>query len=152
VAIFSQTTVEKIEERNNELLKLKLTTGNIVQTLNASKKRLNRLIMESETLKGMIIEKQALTKKVCEEVDSIEVEKVKVKKANSALSKQIEESGMPEVLEYVTQKATANQVQKDLLNYERKVEISEMEVRRRRTQMRTGTQGSSRTGTGRTGY
>ena len=152
MAIFSQTTVEKIEERNNELLKLKLTTGNIVQTLNASKKRLNRLIMESETLKGMIIEKQALTKKVCEEVDSIEVEKVKVKKANSALSKQIEESGMPEVLEYVTQKATANQVQKDLLNYERKVEISEMEVRRRRTQMRTGTQGSSRTGTGRTGY
>jgi hypothetical protein len=150
--MFSQTTVEKIEERNNELLKLKLTTGNIVQTLNASKKRLNRLIMESETLKKMIIEKQALTKKVCEEVDSIEVEKVKVKKANSALSKQIEESGMPEVLEYVTQKATANQVQKDLLNYERKVEISEMEVRRRRTQMRTGTQGSSRTGTGRTGY
>lgn len=144
--------MEKIEERNNELLKLKLTTGNIVQTLNASKKRLNRLIMESETLKRMIIEKQALTKKVCEEVDSIEVEKVKVKKANSALSKQIEESGMPEVLEYVTQKATANQVQKDLLNYERKVEISEMEVRRRRTQMRTGTHGSSRTGTGRTGY
>lgn len=144
--------MEKIEERNNELLKLKLTTGNIVQTLNASKKRLNRLIMESETLKRMIIEKQALTKKVCEEVDTIEVEKVKVKKANSALSKQIEESGMPEVLEYVTQKATANQVQKDLLNYERKVEISEMELRRRRTQMRTGTQGSSRTGTGRTGY
>jgi len=29
---------EKIEERNSELLKLKLTTGNIVQTLNASRK------------------------------------------------------------------------------------------------------------------
>lgn len=142
--------MEKIEERNNELLKLKLTTGNIVQTLNASKKRLNRLIMESETLKRMIIEKQALTKKVCEEVDAIEVEKVKVKKANSALHKQIEESGMPEVLEYVTQKAIANQVQKDLLNYERKVEISEMELKRRRTQLRT--QSTQRTGATRTPY
>ena len=137
--------LEKIEERNNELLKLKLTTGNIVQTLNASKKRLSRLMLESETLRRMIVEKQALTKKVCEEIDSIEVEKVKVKKANSALNKQIEESGMPEVLEYVTQKAAAHQIQKDLNNYERKVEISEMELKRRRTQMRTAalTAGSS---------
>jgi len=124
--------VEKIEERNSELLKLKLTTGNIVQTLNASKKRLNRLMVESETLKRMIMEKQALTKKVQEEIDGIEVEKVKVKKANTALQKQIEESGMPEVLEYVQQKATAHQLKKDLNNYERKLEIAEMELRRTR--------------------
>uniref|UniRef100_A0A6U5BNP3 Cilia- and flagella-associated protein 263 n=2 Tax=Hemiselmis andersenii TaxID=464988 RepID=A0A6U5BNP3_HEMAN len=135
--IENQQYLEKIEERNNELLKLKLTTGNIVQTLNASKKRLNRLMMESETLKRMILEKQALTKKVCEEIDSIEVEKVKVKKANAALHKQIEESGMPEVLEYVTQKAAAHQLTKDLNNYERKVEISEMELKRRRVQLRS---------------
>mmetsp|Transcript_28556 Transcript_28556/g.70669 ORF Transcript_28556/g.70669 Transcript_28556/m.70669 type:complete len:348 (-) Transcript_28556:109-1152(-) len=146
--IENQQYLEKIEERNNELLKLKLTTGNIVQTLNASKKRLNRLMMESETLKRMIVEKQALTKKVGEEIDAIEVEKVKVKKANAALHKQIEESGMPEVLEYVTQKAAAHQLQKDLQNYERKVEISEMELKRRRMQLRT----HASTGTGRLPY
>jgi len=91
--IENQQYLEKIEERNNELLKLKLTTGpppappapvcsrcprrrrppalsagdrragNIVQTLNACKKRLNRLMVESETLKRMIVEKQALAKK-----------------------------------------------------------------------------------------
>ena len=130
--IENQQFLEKIEERNSELLKLKLTTGNIVQTLNASKKRLNRLMVESETLKRMIMEKQALTKKVQEEIDGIEVEKVKVKKANTALQKQIEESGMPEVLEYVQQKATAHQLKKDLNNYERKLEIAEMELRRTR--------------------
>ena len=130
--IENQQFLEKIEERNSELLKLKLTTGNIVQTLNASKKRLNRLMVESETLKRMIMEKQALTKKVQEEIDGIEVEKVKVKKANTALQKQIEESGMPEVLEYVQQKATAHQLKKDLSNYERKLEIAEMELRRTR--------------------
>mmetsp|Transcript_39369 Transcript_39369/g.61369 ORF Transcript_39369/g.61369 Transcript_39369/m.61369 type:complete len:342 (+) Transcript_39369:229-1254(+) len=134
--IENQQFTEKIDERNNELLKLKLTTGNIVQTLNASKKRLNRLMVESETLKRMIVEKQALTKKVQEEIDGIEVEKVKVKKANAALNKQIEESGMPEVLEYVKQKATAHQLKKDLGNYERKVEIAEMELRRIRSNNR----------------
>ena len=81
----------------------------------------------------MIMEKQALTKKVQEEMDGIEVEKVKVKKANNALQKQIEESGMPEVLEYVQQKATAHQLKKELANYERKLEIAEMELRRTRT-------------------
>jgi len=146
--IENQQYLEKIEERNNELLKLKLTTGNIVQTLNASKKRLNRLMVESETLKRMIVEKQALTKKVQEEIDGIEVEKVKVKKANAALQKQIEESGMPEVLEYVTQKATAHQLKKDLANYERKVEIGEMELRRLRTQTARGTGMTGMGGTG----
>jgi hypothetical protein len=139
--IENQQFLEKIEERNSELLKLKLTTGNIVQTLNASKKRLNRLMVESETLKRMIMEKQALTKKVQEEMDGIEVEKVKVKKANNALQKQIEESGMPEVLEYVQQKATAHQLKKELSNYERKLEIAEMELRRTRTKAIAGTMG-----------
>mmetsp|Transcript_1281 Transcript_1281/g.2519 ORF Transcript_1281/g.2519 Transcript_1281/m.2519 type:complete len:357 (-) Transcript_1281:137-1207(-) len=150
--IENQQYLEKIEERNNELLKLKLTTGNIVQTLNASKKRLNRLMVESETLKRMIVEKQALTKKVQEEIDGIEVEKVKVKKANAALQKQIEESGMPEVLEYVTQKATAHQLKKDLANYERKVEIAEMELRRLRTQTTMSRGGLGATGLGTTGF
>ena len=140
--IENQQFLEKIEERNSELLKLKLTTGNIVQTLNASKKRLNRLMVESETLKRMIMEKQALTKKVQEEIDGIEVEKIKVKKANGALQKQIEESGMPEVLEYVQQKATAHQLKKELSNYERKLEIAEMELRRTRTRNIANTMGS----------
>mmetsp|Transcript_29908 Transcript_29908/g.95827 ORF Transcript_29908/g.95827 Transcript_29908/m.95827 type:complete len:139 (+) Transcript_29908:689-1105(+) len=107
----------------------KLTTGNITQTLNGSKKKLQRLILESETLKKMIVEKKELTKKVQQEIKGIETERSKVQKANSFLKKQIEESAMPEPLEYVQQKATAYQLQKDVANYERKVEIAEMEHR-----------------------
>ena len=51
------------------------------------------------------------------------------------VQKQIEESGMPEVLEYVQQKATAHQLKKELSNYERKLEIAEMELRRTRTKV-----------------
>jgi hypothetical protein len=129
--IENQQYVAKIQERNDELLKLKLTTGNIIQTLNACKKKLDKLILESEALKKMMGEKQALSKTVQEEIEKIDGEKGKVKKANGALQKQIEESGMPEVLEYVNQKATAHQLKKELANLERKVEIAEMTRRRR---------------------
>mmetsp|Transcript_29901 Transcript_29901/g.95801 ORF Transcript_29901/g.95801 Transcript_29901/m.95801 type:complete len:87 (+) Transcript_29901:759-1019(+) len=56
-----------------------------------------RLILESETLKKMIVEKKELTKKVQQEIKGIETERSKVQKANSFLKKQIEESAMPEV-------------------------------------------------------
>jgi chromosome segregation ATPase len=128
--IENQQYLAKIQERNDELLKLKLTTGNIIQTLNACKKKLDKLILESETLKKMIGEKQALSKTVQEEIETIDGERGKVKKANGTLQKQIEESGMPEVLEYVYQKATAHQLKKELSNLERKVGIAEMTRRR----------------------
>merc|ERR1719199_947204 len=40
----------KIEERNDELLKLKMTTGNTVQVLNTLKKQLQDIITESDWL------------------------------------------------------------------------------------------------------
>jgi chromosome segregation ATPase len=132
--IENQQYLGKIEERNRELLQLKLTTGHIVQTLNACKKKLDKLIIESATLKKMIGEKQALSKTVHEEIETIDGEKAKAKKANASLQKQIEESGMPEVLEYVNQKATSSQLKKELANLERKVEIAAMQARRRVTQ------------------
>eukprot|EP00961_Rhodomonas_salina_P126864 1709903-Rhodomonas_salina.1 len=55
---------------------------------------------------------------------------------------------VPQVLEYVTQKATAHQLKKDLANYERKVEIGEMELRRLRTQTARGTGMTGMGGTG----
>ena len=42
--------VSRIEERNEELLRLKMTTGKTVQTLNALKHRLGDLLGESEGL------------------------------------------------------------------------------------------------------
>eukprot|EP00960_Hanusia_phi_P055086 762866-Hanusia_phi.AAC.3 len=83
----------------------------------------------------MIVEKKELTKKVQQEIKGIETERGKVQKANVFLKKQIEESAMPEVrrlvlskmpdgsskpLEYVQQKATAYQLQKDVANYDSK--------------------------------
>ena len=56
--IENQQYLEKIEERNNELLRLKLTTGRTVQDLNTLKKKLTHLTARGEWLQKQIIEKE----------------------------------------------------------------------------------------------
>ena len=54
LGIENKQYMAKIEERNQELLKLKMTTGNTVQVLNNLKRKLNDLIDDSELLKREI--------------------------------------------------------------------------------------------------
>merc|ERR1712010_65733 len=56
--------VAKIDERNQELLQLKMTTGKTVQVLNDLKKKLNALIHESEWLKQEIQQRTELLAKL----------------------------------------------------------------------------------------
>lgn len=66
--IENQQYLEKIEERNSELLRLKLTTGNAVHTLNALKRRLRNLTAESEWLKHEIGQRDQMHAKVSDEI------------------------------------------------------------------------------------
>jgi len=52
--IENKQNVAKIEQRNQELLKLKMTTGKIVQVLNSKKHELNEIMSQSEWLKREI--------------------------------------------------------------------------------------------------
>ena len=56
--IENQQYLEKIEERNNELLSLKLTTGRTVQVLNQLKKKLTKTTSQSEWLRREIQERK----------------------------------------------------------------------------------------------
>jgi hypothetical protein len=49
--IENQQYLERIEERNNELLRLKLTTGKTVATLNMLKKKLGEITKKGEWLR-----------------------------------------------------------------------------------------------------
>ncbi|GLE00142.1 hypothetical protein PINS_up008869 [Pythium insidiosum] len=64
--------VAKIEERNEELLKLKQTTGNTVQVLNRLKKKLQELMEESTWLQNEIQSRTELNEKILEEIAQIE--------------------------------------------------------------------------------
>jgi DNA repair exonuclease SbcCD ATPase subunit len=64
--------VAKIEERNDELLKLKQTTGSTVQVLNSLKKKLQELMEESTWLQNEIQSRTELNEKILEEMSQIE--------------------------------------------------------------------------------
>ncbi|KAG6970273.1 hypothetical protein JG688_00004936 [Phytophthora aleatoria] len=120
--------IAKIEERNEELLRLKQTTGSTEQVLNNLKKRLHELLEESAWLQGEIRTRTELNEKIVEEVALVEDKNQKDMRRLQSL--QIQQSAepskdMPQILDYVAQKAKMYELQQDVKNYERKVEIVE---------------------------
>mmetsp|Transcript_1352 Transcript_1352/g.2798 ORF Transcript_1352/g.2798 Transcript_1352/m.2798 type:complete len:338 (-) Transcript_1352:591-1604(-) len=129
--IENQQYLEKIEERNNELLRLKLTTGNTVQVLNTLKHRLSNLSAESEWLKRETqLRKEALAK-ISEEIGRVEQEKEQAARLERKLRKESEsESKMPQILDYVQQKAEMHELERQAASWMRKVEIAQLEAKR----------------------
>eukprot|EP00937_MAST-01D_sp_MAST-1D-sp2_P002263 g2263.t1 len=129
--------VAKIEERNDELLRLKMTTGSTVQSLNSQKRRLQSLIEESAWLQGELASRTALCGKVRKEARRVGAEAGKANRLNRSLRAAEEAAlGMPQVVDYVQQKAEAYELQTAVKNWERKLAIAEMAHRRLRADVR----------------
>lgn len=129
--------VAKIEERNEELLRLKQTTGSTVQVLNNLKKKLHELMEESAWLQSEIKNRTELNEKIIEEITSVEEKNQKDgKKLQSLQVQQAAEPSKdpPQILDYVAQKAKMYELQQEVKNYERKVEIAERAVKIKRRQ------------------
>ncbi|KAJ0401839.1 hypothetical protein ATCC90586_008558 [Pythium insidiosum] len=131
--------VAKIEERNEELLKLKQTTGNTVQVLNRLKKKLQELMEESTWLQNEIQSRTELNEKILEEIAQIEEQNQKdSRKVHKIQTQQGAEPNkdMPQILDYVGQKAKMYELQQEIKNYERKVEIADRAVKMQRSKLR----------------
>eukprot|EP00163_Fabomonas_tropica_P032100 TRINITY_DN7915_c0_g3_i5.p1 TRINITY_DN7915_c0_g3~~TRINITY_DN7915_c0_g3_i5.p1 ORF type:complete len:246 (-),score=87.61 TRINITY_DN7915_c0_g3_i5:723-1460(-) len=122
--------LEKIEERNNELLHLKLTTGNTVQVLNSLKKKLSNLTSEQEWLKKEISQRDQMLAKIADEITTVSVEKDTSEKLNTKLKTRQREYEMPSVLSYVDHKAEEFELRKAIKIYSTKVQIAEMTLKR----------------------
>lgn len=144
--IENQQYNEKIEERNNELLKLKLTTGNIVQVLNTSKKRLSALTAESVWLRKSMEEREEQLGKIKEELKRLGSECSKAKNLNESLITQLKQSRTPHVMEYISQKAAVHDLKTVIQTFERKLEIAEIEERRYRLRVNKALTQDARTG------
>jgi len=129
--IENQQYLEKIEDRNNELLRLKLTTGNTVQVLNTLKHKLHNLTAESEWLKRETTTRKESLAKISEEISRVEQEKEQAARLDRKLRREENtESNMPQVLDYVQQKAEQYELERTLGAWRRKVDIAEMEQKR----------------------
>jgi len=128
--------LEKIEERNNELITLKLTTGNTVQVLNTLKKRLQKLNSESEWLMSEIVQRVDLKMKVEEDIERVVEEAKALTRANQRAKREQQTSDMPHVIEYVKQKLELDTLTKSVANWTQKTRIAEGELKRQRRKLR----------------
>jgi regulator of replication initiation timing len=110
-----------------------MTTGRTVQTLNSLKERLGSLLDESEWLTKEIGAKTEQLGKATEDNTVVKAETQGEKRVAKRLGQQSAETdGVPQVLEYISQKAEMYELQDTLANWQRKVEIMEMAARRAR--------------------
>ncbi|XP_064640516.1 coiled-coil domain-containing protein 113-like [Lineus longissimus] len=124
--------LEKIDERNQDLLRLKLMAGNTLQVLNTYKKKLNTLNMESDRLRSEIASRNDLLSRIDSETHLVEEDRFKAEKINRKLRQQLTDYRVPDVMDYVGEKANLYEMQKKVKSWERKVEIAEMALKTHR--------------------
>uniref|UniRef100_S4RTK1 Cilia- and flagella-associated protein 263 n=1 Tax=Petromyzon marinus TaxID=7757 RepID=S4RTK1_PETMA len=121
--------VEKIDERNQDMLRLKLTAASTLQVLNSYKKKLNLLMEEARAMERDIASRQEMLKSIDVETVAVEEERMKAERLNRQLRAQLSEFRVPPVMEYVQHKAQLLDLQNEVCSWERKVEIAKMQLK-----------------------
>ncbi|KAF1650939.1 hypothetical protein FQA23_0006682, partial [Aptenodytes patagonicus] len=123
---------EKIEEKNQELLQLKLTSGKTVQVLNFYKRKLQNAMETSTSLMKDISQRKELLEKIEREAALVEEQRAEAESVNRQLRKQLSDYSVPPVLGYVQKKMAVTDLENSLKAWERKVAVAEMSLQRYR--------------------
>lgn len=90
--------VSKIDEKNSELSRLKLKTGNIIVTMNGLKENLENLTLGTEKTRNSIKQRKELILKFQQESEKVANDKKIAIATNHQLKQQITDYKVPEVL------------------------------------------------------
>lgn len=125
--------VAKIQERNDELLTVKLSTGKTIQALNEYKRRLHERMEEGDWLRSEVATKKSQLQKLSKENSRAVKETRSEKRTRNTLRVQVEDAAeMPNVEDYILQKRDMYELETSLNNWRRKVEIMDMAAKRAR--------------------
>lgn len=130
--------LSKIEERNQELLSMKLTTGKTIVCLNDHKKQLLEEVGESEALNSEVKEKKLLLERCIEECKKVHAIIKGSKKKSNKLRQEVEDSAameMPNIENYIAQKREMYELESKRGTWQKKVEILEMAAKRSRSHL-----------------
>eukprot|EP00968_Pinguiococcus_pyrenoidosus_P014407 scaffold1307_cov200-Pinguiococcus_pyrenoidosus.AAC.96 len=138
--------LQKIEERNAELLRIKMTTGRTFQNLNTQKSMLAKVLEEQDRIERELRMQTKMLERLQDEnalvVDEVASEKRLRKRMSQA---QADTGAAPQILDYVNQKKLFYELQDQLRNWERKIDILRMakkrvqqEEKRSRMRIQTG--------------
>ncbi|KAE8609222.1 hypothetical protein XENTR_v10011748 [Xenopus tropicalis] len=123
--------LERIDERNQDLLQLKLTAGDTLLVLNLFKK-LNTAMAESTHLDKEIHMRKEMLQRIELEAQLVEQDREKAERVNKKLRKQLHDYRVPDVLEYIQEKTDQEDLEKSIRIWERKVEIAELSMKTHR--------------------
>lgn len=116
--------LDKIDEKNVELILLKRQVGKATQSLNRFKDELNRQIKDLLDIEQRIGKQSNLHSRAGQEMVDANREHGRAARIHSHLADQTEEYEVPEVLDYVKKKALLYNLERDCEIWERKVEIA----------------------------
>jgi len=139
--IENQQFVQRIEEANQELLNLKRSSGRTVKILNNMKKKLSNLTQDAKFLEDEIKERRAMLAKTEHDIVKVQEEKEAARKEHKRLRAQSRvTSEMPQVVDYVSQKAEQYELEAQKRNWDRKLELVETAAKRVRAALKNGSQ------------
>ncbi|XP_074142005.1 cilia- and flagella-associated protein 263 [Sminthopsis crassicaudata] len=121
--------LENIDQRNRELIQLKLTAGNALHSLNLYKSKLQRATDTTRDIEKEISLRKEILEKIERETIQAEEDRAKAEVLNKKLRKQLATYKVPHVMMYVHEKVTNFELEKNIKTWERKVEIAEMSLK-----------------------
>ena len=116
--------LDKIDEKNIELILLKRQVGKATQSLNRYKDDLQKQIKDLQDIEQRIDKQRSLYDHAENEMIDASYEQSRAAKVHGSLAEQTDNYQVPEVLDYVKKKALLYNLERDCEVWERKVEIA----------------------------
>ncbi|DBB12846.1 hypothetical protein WJX82_007039 [Trebouxia sp. C0006] len=128
--IENQQYLDRIEERNTELLRLKATTGKAVQVLADHKASLATLQAQKKVLDKETAERKEQLARFENDWTKANTDKTAAKKTLQRLQAEQQDTDLPQIIDYIKVKAEIGDLEKKLTDWGRKIEIAEMDQAR----------------------
>lgn len=128
--IENQQFMERIDDKNNELLQLKLSTGRTVQVLNDLKSEMSDLIKAGQALRQEIAEREMERRKFDGAYKSTEAQAATMGRTFKKLQMQHQDVDQPQIMEYLKLKQEVSELSKQCSDWHRKIEIASLEEQR----------------------
>jgi chromosome segregation ATPase len=116
--------LDKIDDKNIELILLKRQVGKATQSLNRYKDDLHKQIKDLADIEQRIDKQSNLYAHAEQEMIDANYEQLRAAKVHHHLAEQTDNYQVPEVLDYVKKKALLYNLERDCEVWERKVEIA----------------------------
>lgn len=125
--------VKDIDERNRKMMSLKLNSTNTQHSLTNLKKKLTAAEYRQREIDSTMDIKTKMLAKKKQDVDATKEAIAQVEKSNRTENARLNEiKNMPNPLKFVNQKNDEMKLVKKVKNWERKIEIAELEAKRAR--------------------